>query len=125
MPGVSTVYSTRFAGGDWNPAARANAFNNQPPPSPAPTTEDQLRALLASTSPEYDTIQLPANATIVLTQPLEITHSVALIGNNSTLLFQQGSTAAWPASASGAIYVNTPAYTNIQLELPASPSSST
>ena len=52
-----------------------------------------------------------------MTQPLEITHSVAIIGNNSTLLFQQGSTAAWPASASGAIYVNAPAYTNIQLEL--------
>ena len=117
VPGVSTVYSTGFAGGDWNPVDRATAFNNQPAPSPAPTTEDQLRALLASTSPEYDTIQLPANATIVLTQPLEITHSVALIGNNSTLLFQQGSTAAWPATASGAIYVNSPAYTNIQLTL--------
>ena len=117
VPGVSTVYSTDFVGGDWNPAARANAFNNQPAPSPAPTTEAQLRALLASTSPEYDTIDLPANTTIILTQPLEITHSVAIIGNNSTLLFQQGSTAAWPASASGAIYVNTPAYTNIQLTL--------
>ena len=86
-------------------------------PSPAPTTEAELRALLASTSPEYDTIDLPANTTIVVTQPLEITHSVAIIGNNSTLLFQQGSTAAWPASASGAIYVDAPAYTNIQLTL--------
>ncbi len=117
VPGASTVYTTEFKGGDWNPVARTNAFNDQPAPSPAPTTEDQLRALLASTSPEYDTIDLPANATIVLTQPLEITHSVALIGKNSTLLFQQGSTADWPASASGAIYVNTPAYTNIQLTL--------
>ena len=117
VPGSSTVYATRFVGGDWNPSARANALDNQPPPSPAPTTEAQLRALLASSNPEYDTIQLPANATIILTQPLEITHSVALIGNNSTLLFEQGTSAAWPASASGAIYVNAPAYTNIRLEL--------
>ena len=117
VPGVTTVYSTGFVGGDWNPLARVNAFNTQPAPGPAPTTEAQLRALLASTSPEYDTIDLPANTTIILTQPLEITHSLAIIGDNSTLLFQQGSTAAWPASASGAIYVNTPAYTNIQLTL--------
>ncbi len=78
VPGVSTVYATDFVGGDWNPAARASAFNDQPAPSPAPTTEAQLRALLASTSPEYDTIDLPANTTIILTQPLEITHSVAI-----------------------------------------------
>ena len=43
-----------------------------------------------STSPEYDTIDLPANTTIVITQPLEITHSVKIVGNNATLLFQQG-----------------------------------
>ena len=103
MPGATTVYATEFVGGDWNPAARATALNNQPAPSPSPTTEAELLALLASTSPEYDTIDLPANTTIVLTQPIEITHSVAILGNNSTLLFQQGSTAAWPASASGAI----------------------
>ena len=117
VPGVSTVYATDFAGSDWNPAARATALNNQPAPSPSPTTEAGLVALLASTSPEYDTIDLPANATIIMTQPLEITHSVAIFGNNSTLLFQQGSTAAWPASASGAIYVNSPAYDNVQLTL--------
>ena len=117
VPGSSQVYAIRFVGGDWSPSARANSLDSQPPPASVPTTEAQLRALLASTSPEYDTIDLPANATIILTQPLEITHSVALIGNNSTLLFQQGTSAAWPASASGAIYVSTPAYTNIRLEL--------
>jgi hypothetical protein len=117
VPGSSSVYATRFVGADWDSTARANPLNSQPPAASPPTTEAQLRALLASSNPEYDTIQLPANATIILTQPLEITHSVALIGNNSTLLFQQGATAAWPASASGAIYVNTPAYTNIRLEL--------
>ena len=70
-----------------------------------------------SESPEYDTIDLPANTTIVITQPLEITHSVQIIGNNATLLFDQGDTAAWPATASGAIYVDTPFYDNIQLDL--------
>ena len=69
-----------------------------------------------SESPEYDTIDLPANTTIVITQPLEITHSVQIIGNNATLLFDQGNTAAWPATASGAIYVDTPFYDNIQLD---------
>ena len=86
-------------------------------PSPPPTTEAQLRADLMSVNPEYDTIDLPANTTIVITQPLEITHSVQIVGNNATLFFDQGDTAAWPATASGAIYVDTAIYTNIQLEL--------
>ena len=68
-------------------------------------------------SPEYDTIDLPANTTIVMTQPLEITHSVQIVGNNATLLFQQGDTAPWPASASGAIYVDPAVYPNIQLNM--------
>ncbi len=91
-------------------------LNSQPAPAP-PTTEAELRSDLMSTSPEYDTIELPANTTIVITQPLEITHSVQIIGNNATLLFDQGSTAPWPATASGAIYVDTPFYDNIQLDL--------
>ena len=53
----------------------------------------------------------------MITQPLEITHSVKIVGNGATLYFQQGNTAAWPADASGAIYVNDPGYTNIQVEL--------
>ena len=70
-----------------------------------------------SVDPEYDTIDLPANTTIVITQPIEITHSVKIVGNNATLLFDQGDTAAWPSTASGAIYVDAPVYTNIQLTL--------
>ena len=70
-----------------------------------------------SVDPEYDTIDLPANTTIVITQPIEITHSVQIVGNNATLLFDQGDTAAWPSTASGAIYVDAPVYTNIQLTL--------
>jgi len=70
-----------------------------------------------SVGPEYDTIDLPANTTIAITQPLKITHSVKIVGNSATLLFDQGSTAAWPSTASGAIYVDASAYTNIQLEL--------
>jgi len=117
LPGDDNVYVTPFIGADWDLSARTDAINAQAPPSPAPATEDQLRSDLMSTSPEYDTIDLPADTSIVITQPLEITHSVKIIGNNATLLFQQGSTAPWPAAASGAIYVDAPAYRNIQLEL--------
>jgi len=117
MPGDDNVYVTPFIGADWDSSARTSAINAQSPPSPAPATEAQLRSDLMSTSPEYDTIDLPANTTIAITQPLEITHSVEIVGNNATLLFQQGSTAPWPAAASGAIYVDAPAYTNIQVEL--------
>jgi len=117
LPNDDNVYVTPFVGADWDSSARTNALDTQSPPSPAPTTEAELRSDLLSTSPEYDTIDLPANTTIVITQPLEITHSVKIVGNNATLLFQQGETPAWPADASGAIYVDAPAYTNIQLEL--------
>jgi hypothetical protein len=117
IPGNTNVYATPFVGGAWNKSALASPLNSQAPPSPAPATEAQLRADVMSSSPEYDTIDLPANTTIVITQPLEITHSVKIVGNNATLLFQQGSTAPWPASASGAIYVDTPSYDNIQVEL--------
>jgi len=117
LPSDANVYVSPFVGGNWDVSARTNAINAQAPPSTAPTTEAQLRSDLKSTSPQYDTIDLPANTTVVITQPLEITHAVKIVGNNATLLFQQGNTAAWPAAASGAIYVDTPAYTNIQLEL--------
>lgn len=103
LPGSSQVYATPFAGAAVDPALMAAPINSQSPPSP-PTTEAQLRADLSSTSPEYDTINLPAGQTITITQPLEITHSVHIIGNGATLYFDQGNTAAWPASASGAIY---------------------
>ena len=116
LPGSSQVYATAFAGADWNLAELTTAPNSQAAPAP-PTTEAQLRADLMSESPEYDTIDLPANQTIVITQPLQITHSVTIVGNNATLYFQQGNTAAWPADASGAIYVNEPGYTNLQMDL--------
>ncbi|MGO9466596.1 MAG: hypothetical protein ACLQVF_20840 [Isosphaeraceae bacterium] len=116
VPGDSNVYVTPFQGAAWNVSELTVSPSSQSPPN-APTTEAQLRSDLMSTSPEYDTISLPANQTIVITQPLEITHSVTIIGNNATLLFQQGSTPAWPASASGAIYVDPTGYGNIQLEL--------
>ena len=116
LPGSSQVYASPFVGADWNLTLLTNPLNSQAPPSP-PTTEAQLRADLMSESPEYDTIDLPANLTIVITQPLQITHSVKIVGNNATLYFQQGDTAAWPAGASGAIYVAAPSYTNLQIVL--------
>ena len=117
LPGNSAVYATSFTGAAWSLSALANSFDSQAAPSPAPTTEAQLRADLTSVDPEYDTIDLPANTTIVIAQPIEITHSVKIVGNNATLLFDQGNTAAWPSTASGAIYVDAPVYTNIQLTL--------
>jgi hypothetical protein len=117
IPGDNNVYVTPFAGANWDLSARTNAIVAQAKPGAPPTTEAELRSDLMSNSPEYDTIDLPANATIVITQPLEITHSVKINGQNATLLFDQGSTSPWPAAASGAIYVDAPAYTNIQLDL--------
>ncbi len=116
IPDDSNVYATPFMGADWSLTALTQPLNSQSAPPP-PTTEAELRTDLMSASPEYDTIDLPANTTIVITQPLEITHSVDIIGNNATLLFDQGDTAPWPATASGAIYVDTPFYDNIQLDL--------
>ena len=115
LPGSSQVYATPFAGTDANLALMTQPISVQAAPTP-PTTEAQLRADLMSTSPQYDTIDLPAGQTIVITQPLEITHSVKIVGNGATLLFQQGNTAAWPASASGAIYTSNPGGTNLQLD---------
>ncbi len=116
LPGSGQVYATPFQGTSANLALMTEPLDAQVPPSP-PTSEAQLRADLISTSPEYDTINLPSNQTIVITQPLEITHSVHIVGNGATVYFQQGSTAAWPAGASGAIYVSDPGGTNIQVEL--------
>ena len=116
IPNNNNVYATPFVGAEWNLSAMTQPLNSQAAPAP-PLTEDELRSDLMSEGPEYDTIELPTNTTILITQPLEITHSVQIIGNNATLLFEQGDTAAWPASASGAIYVETPFYNNIQLDL--------
>src|SRR5262249_56775575 len=116
VPASTPSYATPFWGTDATPALMPQPMNAQAAPSP-PTTEAQLRADLMSTSPEYDTIDLPADLTIVITQPLEITHSVHIVGNGATLYFQQGNTAAWPASASGAIYVSDPGRTHVQVAL--------
>src|SRR5262249_36712026 len=116
LPGTSQVYATPFAGTKDNLALLTQPLNAQASPPP-PTTEAQLRADLLSTSPEYDTIDLPTDQTTLITQPIQITHSVKIVGNGATLLFQQGNTAAWPASAPGAIYVSDWGGTNIQVEL--------
>ena len=116
LPGTSQVYATGFVGTPVNLALMTQPLDAQAPPAP-PTTEAQLRADLMSTSPEYDTIDLPSGQTIAITQPLEIDHSVDIVGNGATLDFDQGTTAAWPATASGAIYVSDPGGTNIQVEL--------
>ncbi len=115
LPGSGQVYATPFAGTTVNLALLARPINAVAAPA-APTTEAQLRADLMSTSPEYDTIDLPAGQTITITQPLEITHSLRIVGNGATLYFDQGSTAAWPSSASGAIYASDLGGANIELD---------
>src|SRR5262249_53501561 len=116
LPADDRVYVTPFVGGAWDNVRLTTPRSDEAAPLFV-TTETELRAALGSEHPEYGTIDLPPNQTIVITQPLEFTHSVKIVGNNATLLFQQGETAAWPAGASGAIYVACPGYTNIQVEL--------
>jgi hypothetical protein len=115
LPNDGRAYLTPFSGSVWNPALMTIPPDSQAPPPP--TSEAQLRADLQSESPEYHTIDLPANQTLVITQPLELTHSVRVVGNHATLLFRQGATANWPASASGAIFVQAAPYDSIQVEL--------
>ena len=114
----ATTRSTprRSSGADWNLALLTKPLNSQAAPSP-PTTEAQLRADLMSTSPEYDTINLPANQTIVITQPLEITHSVKIVGNGATLFSSRATRQPGRRPHRGPSTSATPAYTNIQVEL--------
>ncbi len=78
------------------------------------STEAELDAYLGNSNPMgtvYLSTTVP-NQTIVVNQPLQITHSVTIIGQGVTILFDQnqpgGNTAPWPATATGAIYVNFP-----------------
>ena len=106
LPGSSQVDASPFAGTDVNLTLLTEPINAEAPPAP-PTTEAEFRADLASTSPEYDTIDLPAGQTITITQPIEITHSVHIVGNGRLRSTStRGARPPWPASASGAPYVS-------------------
>ena len=107
------MYAVHGSGWNLSAADRAVQFAGRPAP---PTTEAQLRADLMSTSPEYDTIDLPANTTIVITQPLEITHSVQIVGNNATLLFQRATRRPGQRPRRGRSTSIPRSITNIQLD---------
>ena len=99
--GDGNVYATPFMGGSSNPELLA------PPPN------SQLTAYNVSTASQlqtdlnegYGTISLQAGATITSQQPILITDSVTISGNNATLEFEPDG-AVWPATATGALYVN-------------------
>ncbi len=106
-------YVTQFPGEAWNTMDLANPLNqsqvNNPYVIPSNATNTVMANELINAlynqgigDGEYDVIELPANATITLTQPLDIRHSVQIIGQNATLKFQ----ASWPSSTPGAIYLD-------------------
>ena len=99
--GDPNQYVTQFAGGPWNPALVAKSSTAIPKRSrPQPRLMSALEWTTGST--EYDTITLPANASWTLTQPLEINHSVEIMGQNATLTFA----ANWAPTGPGAIYLD-------------------
>ncbi|WP_145952293.1 hypothetical protein [Paludisphaera borealis] len=105
--GDTKKYVTRFAGGPWDHSLLAakldySFFNNEASPWDVTTASDLSAALnWQSGATPHDTIRLPPNATIILTQPLKINHPVHIIGRNATLKFQ----ASW-TNTRGAIVIN-------------------
>ncbi len=102
-------YVTQFAGAAWNPVLLANPLNTHSESisnaSNSVMAEELIGALEYNSingGQEYDTVTLPAGATIVLTQPLEINHSVQVIGNGTTIQFD----ASWTSSTHYAIYLD-------------------
>ena len=113
--GAGTEHVVQFAGGAWQPGLVATPLNGRSV-SGVSTQAALLAALDATGAGEVDTIGLAPGATIVLTGPLQITHSVRIVGDGASLVFTQGS-APWSGSASGAIYVANPGITDISVDL--------
>jgi hypothetical protein len=109
IPGRSSIYVAQFAphGGGYDLAA----MYSTPSTTGTVNTVQDLIDFLGDADPR-GTITLSTsfpNRTIVLSQPLKITHSVTIIGQGDTILFDQdadGTVTDWPSSASGAIYVD-------------------
>ncbi len=114
---VSSVSVTQ----DWNLSDLTPVTSTHAAP-PDVTTGAGLQTDLNSTSPEYDVIDLEPGALIVSNNPIEITHTVTIVGNGATIEFQQdGNT--WPynstpaTDADGAFYVNEDQSANIHANL--------
>ena len=94
-------YVTQFAGGAWNADMLYSPLNTN---TIDVTNAAQLIAALEVQpgATEYDTVELP-DSPIVLTAPLEINHSVDIVGTgNAALEFQ----ASWSTAVPGAIYLD-------------------
>ena len=117
------VYADQFAPAADNLSLLYNPLTNATPPTAYPANGAQLQADLNSTSPVYNVIDLQPGAMIYADQPIQISQSVEIVGNGATLKFDQqysytgGSTANWPSTDPGAIFVNNPANTHLQIEL--------
>jgi hypothetical protein len=113
--GRSAEHVVAFAGGAWQPGLVATPLDGKSVSGVA-TQAALLAALNATGTNEVDTIALAPGATIVLTGPVRITHSVRIIGNGASLVFTQGAV-PWSGAASGAIYVANPGVTDITVDL--------
>ncbi|MGO9596466.1 MAG: hypothetical protein ACLP7Q_00415 [Isosphaeraceae bacterium] len=113
IPGDPNIYVEQFTPsppGGYNLSAMYSTQSG----SATASTEADLDSFLGNGNPKgiiYLSTSVP-NHTIIVNQPLQITHSVTIIGQGDTILFDQdhagGDTSAWPATATGAIYVNFP-----------------
>lgn len=102
---TATQYFTQFPGGAWDPSLMAtNPQGNLviPNSSNSVMASDLIGALEFTSGTETDTVELPAGATITLTQPLEINHSVDIVGNGATIQFA----ASWTSATHYAIYLD-------------------
>jgi hypothetical protein len=110
VPGQSSIYVVPFSphGNGYDLAAMYSTTGT----TGTVNSVQDLIDFLGDTDPR-GTITLSTSfpdRTIVLTQPLKITHSVTIIGQGDTILFDQdagGNVTDWPSAASGAIYVAT------------------
>ena len=84
VPNDPNVYVSPFAGAAWDLTQRTQPLNSTSPPAPPPPRSRRTNSDLAN--PAYGTIDLPAGQTIVITQPVAITHSVRIVGNEAAPL---------------------------------------
>lgn len=113
-PYNSTIYvSSVPVTQDWNLTKLTNPPTPTPTPVPTATSAVTLQNYLTAGD---GIIDLQAGQTIVCSQPISITHSVTIVGNNATLEFAQNGT-AWSYTATGAIYVPTLGEQNVDITL--------
>jgi len=112
IPNDANVYASQFTPTHaWNVASLASPLSG----SDTVTTGSQLVTDILNGVGTITLSSQAPNHTITLTQPVQITSSVKIIGSNDILQFSPSG--AWPAAATGAIYVANQSYSNISIEL--------